>query len=158
MEMRLRQANPANLDAFFTNLRTIWLESRGRNIDQHLPSTQSLSAFQPQTAEANKAHDFIIRLARDLQYSGISMDNKTLEKFIYEELNRRLGAKTAHIRKSALPVRSTNATKKVIKKIVPKNQVNFPGIALSVQRLDIQRLIVLEASGLKRLIMHTRRW
>jgi hypothetical protein len=120
MEMRLRQANPANLDAFFTNLRTIWLESRGRDIDQHLPPTQSLSAFQPQTAEANKAHDFIIRLARDLQYSGISTDNETLEKFIYEELNRRLGAKTAHIRKSALPVRSTNATKKVIKKIVPK--------------------------------------
>jgi hypothetical protein len=55
-----------------------------------------------------------------LQYSGISTDNETLEKFIYEELNRRLGAKTAHIKKSALPVRSTNATKKVIKKIVPK--------------------------------------
>ena len=31
MEMRFRQANPANLDAFFTDLRRIWLESRGRN-------------------------------------------------------------------------------------------------------------------------------
>src|SRR5256885_16036806 len=30
MEMRLRQANPANLDAFFTDLHRIWLESRGR--------------------------------------------------------------------------------------------------------------------------------
>jgi hypothetical protein len=120
MEMRLRQANPANLNAFFTNLRTIWLESRSHDIDQHLPPIQSLSAFQPQTAEANKAYDFIIRLARDLQYSGILTDNETLEKFIYKELNRRLGAKTAHIRKSALPVRSTNATKKVIKKIVSK--------------------------------------
>src|SRR6266496_1913740 len=129
MEMRLRQANPANLDAFFTSLRTIWLESRGRVIDQiphalaslaHPPTTQTLSAFQPQTAEANKAQDFIIQLARDLQYSGISTDNETLVKFIYEELNRRLGAKTAHIRKSALPIRSANATKKVVRKIVPK--------------------------------------
>ena len=34
MEMRLRQTAPANLDAFFTNLRTIWLETRGRNIEQ----------------------------------------------------------------------------------------------------------------------------
>jgi len=34
MEMRLRQTALANLDAFFTNLRTIWLETRGRNIEQ----------------------------------------------------------------------------------------------------------------------------
>jgi len=126
MEMRLRQANPANLDAFFTSLRTIWLESRGRAIDHalapsaHPPTTQTLSAFQPQTVEANKAHDFIIRLARDLQYSGISTDNETLEKFIYEELGRRLGGKTAHVRKSPFTPRSTYATKKVVRKVVPK--------------------------------------
>ena len=34
MEMRLRQTAPATLDAFFTNLRTIWLETRGQNIEQ----------------------------------------------------------------------------------------------------------------------------
>jgi hypothetical protein len=34
MEMRLRQTAPANLDAFFTNLRTIWLETRGQNMEQ----------------------------------------------------------------------------------------------------------------------------
>src|SRR6266542_1603216 len=126
MEMRLRQANPANLDAFFTSLRTIWLESRGRAIDHalapsaHPPTTQTLSAFQPQTVEVNKAHDFIIRLARDLQYSGISTDNETLEKFIYEELGRRIGGKTAHVRKRPFTPRSTYATKKVVRKVVPK--------------------------------------
>lgn len=55
-----------------------------------------------------------------MQYSGILTDNETLEKFIYDELNRRLSAKTAHIRKSALPVRSTNVIKKVVRKIVSK--------------------------------------
>ena len=39
MEMRLRQANPANLDTFFTDLRRIWLESRGRIAEQ--PATLS---------------------------------------------------------------------------------------------------------------------
>ena len=29
MEMRLRQANLANLDVFFTDLCRIWLESKG---------------------------------------------------------------------------------------------------------------------------------
>ncbi|CAI2192392.1 9777_t:CDS:2 [Funneliformis geosporum] len=37
MEMRLRQANPVNLDAFFTNLRQIWLECRGRIAEQAPP-------------------------------------------------------------------------------------------------------------------------
>jgi hypothetical protein len=49
-----------HMQMFCPNLRTIWLETRGCVNDQHLPPTQSLSAFQPQTAEANKAHDFII--------------------------------------------------------------------------------------------------
>lgn len=60
MEIRFRQTAPANLDAFFTNLRTIWLKTRGRNMEQALPSSQILSTFQPQTAEANKAHNFIV--------------------------------------------------------------------------------------------------
>src|SRR2546430_7619787 len=35
--------------------------------------------------------DFKVRLARDLQYSGISSDDAALEQFIYDELDRRLG-------------------------------------------------------------------
>ena len=41
MEMRLRQANSGNLDAFFTDLRRIWLESRGRIAEQ--PATLLLN-------------------------------------------------------------------------------------------------------------------
>ena len=54
------------------------------------------------------------------------MDDETLEKFIYEELGRRLGGKTAHIRKSSFTepqVRKINATKKVIRKVVQKAPV-----------------------------------
>ena len=51
------------------------------------------------------------------------MDEETLEKFIYEELSRRLGGKTAYVRKSSFAIpqtRSTYATKKVVRKVVPK--------------------------------------
>ena len=48
------------------------------------------------------------------------MDDATLEKFIYDELKRRLGGTTAHVRKSPFAPRSINATKKVVRKVVPK--------------------------------------
>ena len=64
--------------------------------------------------------NFKARLAKDLSYAGIEMDNTTLEKFIYDELKRRLGGTTAHIRKSPFTPRSINTTKKVVRKVVPK--------------------------------------
>ena len=48
------------------------------------------------------------------------MDDATLEKFIYDELKRRLGGTTAHVRKSPFAPRSINATKKVVRKVVSK--------------------------------------
>ncbi|CAB5380045.1 unnamed protein product [Rhizophagus irregularis] len=82
-------------------------------IQQLAPSSQAL-AIQPQK------DDFKIRLARDLAYSGIATDDTTLENFIYEELQKRLGSKTAHVRKSPFTPRSAYATKKVVRKVVPK--------------------------------------
>jgi len=128
MEMRLRQANPVNLDAFFTALRGIWLESRGRNIEQigsigsAPPSSQAL-AIQPQRREAEE--DWL-QLAKDLDYTGVSKDHTVLKAFIYEDLGRRLGRKTAHVRKSPfaeLEVRNTNATKKAVRKVIQKAPV-----------------------------------
>ena len=118
MEMRLRQAGPVNLDAFFTNLRQIWLECRGQIAEQAPPSSQALSTFTP------KKDDFKTRLAKDLSYAGIEMDDATLEKFIYDELKKRLGGTTAHVRKSPFEPRSINATKKVVRKVVPKKVVS----------------------------------
>ncbi|CAB4426468.1 unnamed protein product [Rhizophagus irregularis] len=109
LEMRVRIAAPATVNAFFTDLRNIWHESAGKRI----PAPVSFTT-QPQK------DDFKIRLARDLQYTGLATDDTTLEKFIYDDLQRRLGGKTAHVRKSPFTPRSTYATKKVVRKVVPK--------------------------------------
>ena len=55
-----------------------------------------------------------------MAYTGIGADDATLEKFIYEELKKRLGAQTAHVRKSPFTPRSAYVTKKVVRKVVPK--------------------------------------
>ena len=123
MEMRLRQTAPANLDAFFTNLRTIWLETRGRNIEQAIVPSQN--QFTPLPQKDN----FKARLARDLSYAGIEMDDAILEKFIYDELKRRLGGTTAHVRKSPFASRSTNAIKKVVRKVKKTRQCSACGKA-----------------------------
>src|SRR6266487_6920372 len=78
------------------------------------PSPSQALAIQPQK------DDFKVRLAKDLSYAGIVTDDTTLEKFIYEELQKRLGAKTAHVRKSPFTPRSAYATKKVVRKVTPK--------------------------------------
>jgi hypothetical protein len=114
IEMRLRQANPANLDAFFTELRKIWLESRGRvaeNISHSTPLTSAVQPYKDLSAEGNNALEFMKQLSKDLDYIGIASDVETLAKHIYEELGRRLGHRAAHVRK-------TYATKKVVKKTV----------------------------------------
>ncbi|GES93459.1 hypothetical protein GLOIN_2v1772633 [Rhizophagus clarus] len=120
----MKIANPANIDAYFTELKNLWLErnpiisSSGmpyRQVPiQQLVSSQETAPIQPQK------DDFKIRLARDLAYTGIGTYNATLENFIYEELKKRLGGQTAHVRKSPFIPRSAYATKKVIRKVVPK--------------------------------------
>jgi hypothetical protein len=67
---------------------------------------------------ASQKEDFKVQLARDLAYNGIAMDDETLENFIYEELQKRLGARTAHVRKSPFKesVKKTYTTKNSSKK------------------------------------------
>ena len=63
------------------------------------------------------------------------MDDETLEKFIYEELGKRLGGKTAHVRKSPFAepqVRNTNTTKKAVRKVIQK---------IPVKRIVFQKVI-----------------
>ena len=118
MEIRLRQANPADLNAFFTNLRKIWLESRGRNVgssEQPSPAPIVTAPIQQPVKD-----DFKLRLARDLQYARIATDDVTLEKFIYEELTNRLSKSANYIRRDPFTPKNTYATKKVTKKAGPK--------------------------------------
>ncbi|GBB97580.1 hypothetical protein RclHR1_30020001 [Rhizophagus clarus] len=120
----MKIANPANIDAYFTELKNLWLERNpiisssgmpyGQVPIQQLVSSQETAPIQPQK------DDFKIRLARDLAYTGIGTDDATLENFIYEELKKRLGGQTAHVRKSPFTPRSAYATKKVVRKVIPK--------------------------------------
>src|SRR5581483_10455127 len=61
--------------------------------------------------------DFKLRLARDLQYAGIATDDASLEKFIYDELTKRLTKSVSHVRRSPFEPKNTYATKKGIKKV-----------------------------------------
>src|SRR5436190_1050663 len=98
----MKIANPANIDAYFTELKNLWLE-RNPIVSTQLPIIPQLELL---TTPIPKKDDFKSRLARDLSYAGIVTDDETLEKFIYEELQKRLGAKTAHVRKSPFAPRS----------------------------------------------------
>ena len=77
-------------------------------------------------AEGLKAIAFMKRLVGDLQYTGLLLDVDTLDHFIYGDLEKRVGRKTTHVRKSSfteLQVRNTNATKKYVKKVAQKAPV-----------------------------------
>ena len=113
IEIRLRQVNPGDLDTFFSNLRKIWLESRGRNDGgSNQPSSAPIVTVQQPVKD-----DFKLRLARDLQYAGIATDDASLEKFIYDELTKRLTKSASHVKRSPFEPKNTYATKKGIKKI-----------------------------------------
>ncbi|RIA80762.1 hypothetical protein C1645_838120, partial [Glomus cerebriforme] len=59
----------------------------------------------------------------DLDYLGVATDFSVLGPHIYDELGKRLGCKTAHVRRSPfseLQVRNTNATKKAVRKVAQK--------------------------------------
>src|SRR5918912_1368036 len=114
IQMRVKIAAPADLNAFFTEVRNVWLEGGGGYLGS---IGQQEQIQQYSSSENTKANDFIVRLAKDLDFSELTSDRDVLEKFIYNELQKRLGSKTAHIRKSPFDPIITNATKR-IKKII----------------------------------------
>src|SRR2546421_8933137 len=77
LEIRVRIANPADLNAFFTELNNKWLEAGGPSMTaqaiQQIPGPTQTLATQP------KKDDFKICLVRNLTYSGIVTDDVTLE-------------------------------------------------------------------------------
>ncbi|CAB5370398.1 unnamed protein product [Rhizophagus irregularis] len=74
----------------------VWEESEKPPIQQISPSSQAL-AIQPQK-DSQAEHDFIVRLAKDLDYLGVATNLSVLGPHIYDELGKRLGRKTAHVR------------------------------------------------------------
>ena len=102
-------------------MRRIWLECRGRIAEQTpiQPTPHILNTpLTPSTLQNNIALDNWVQLAKDLQYTGISNDPTILKDFVYEELKKRLGGKTAHVRKNPFEesVKKTYASKSSSKK------------------------------------------
>src|SRR6266498_758283 len=118
LSVRMRMIAPADLNAYFQNLRALWLECGGQIWEgsENVPATQIL-AIQPQRSEADE--DWL-QLAKDLAYTGILKEHSVLKAFVYEELQKRLGSKTAHMRKSPFTPKSAYTTKKVVRKVMPK--------------------------------------
>src|SRR5271169_6517025 len=89
-------------------------------------ATQAMQQFSSSSQnflQKNDALDNWLVLAKDLGYSGTSKDPTALKEYVYDNLTNRLGYKAAHIRKSPFAepqVRKTYATKKVVRKVVPK--------------------------------------
>ncbi|GET50743.1 hypothetical protein GLOIN_2v1885507 [Rhizophagus irregularis DAOM 181602=DAOM 197198] len=102
LEMRVRIAAPADLDAFFNELRNKWYESGGRKN----PTT---IVEQPQNRTAlEKLADIAVRLG----YTGDITNPVAIHTFIESDLTRKLGGQTQHLRKDHF---GTGQVKKVTK-------------------------------------------
>jgi transcription elongation factor Elf1 len=105
LEMRIRIANPATIQAFFTELRNKWHESGGRR-------AQAPVVMQPQSnISLEKLADIAIRLG----YTGDITNPVAIHAFIESDLTRNYGrGQTQHIRKDHFGTRQdkkVNATK-----------------------------------------------
>ncbi|CAB4420671.1 unnamed protein product [Rhizophagus irregularis] len=102
LEMRVRIAAPADLDAFFNELRNKWYESGGRKN----PIT---IVEQPQNRTAlEKLADIAVRLG----YTGDITNSVAIHTFIESDLTKKLGGQTQHLRRDHF---GTGQVKKVTK-------------------------------------------
>src|SRR5215216_7995676 len=97
----MRIAGPGGIDAFFTQLKDLWLECNPSVSTGQIPILHQ-PEFQPVIpTPISQKDDFKIRLARDLQYIGIATDDATLEKFIYDDLKKKLGKQNSSCKKES---------------------------------------------------------
>ncbi|RHZ82540.1 hypothetical protein Glove_109g110 [Diversispora epigaea] len=108
-EMRIRITTPANLEAFFTELKNKWLESGG--LSGISPSVSTLPIQQiPQFSQKNNALEKFVNIAVRLGYSSDLSDPIAIHKFVETELNKKYGLQTNHIKKE--PFGQNNNTKR----------------------------------------------
>lgn len=93
LQARVRMAASANLNAFFDELRNIWLETAGGNMEQ-----QNIQVTpQPHNGESLQ---HIADIAVRLGYQGNTIDSKAMHDYIHNELSKRLSQTSQHIRKN----------------------------------------------------------
>ena len=106
IEMRVRIAAPADLDAFFNELRNKWYESGGQ---KHLTTMVE----QPQSKFAlEKLADIAVRLG----YTGDITNPVAIHAFIESDLTRKLGAgQTQHLRRDHFGGRQVRKVSKSVR-------------------------------------------
>ena len=90
LEMRVRIANPATVNAFFTELRNKQHENVGKRIQAPVSAPVSFTTQSQKDSldEGLKAIAFMKRLTGDLQYTGLASDIDLLNHFIYDDLSK----------------------------------------------------------------------
>ena len=102
LELRIKISNPADLNAFFTQLNDKWLEA-----DSLAMATQAIQQFS-QTGERNEALEKFADIAQRLGYTGNMFDPIAIYSFIENGLRQ-----TKHVRKTYV---SKSTPKKAAKK------------------------------------------
>ncbi|CAB4435830.1 unnamed protein product [Rhizophagus irregularis] len=98
LQMRVRLSAPANLDAFFTEIRNIWLESGG-NVGQQNNVPTHISAPLPAQPQRDRALELFADIGQRLGFSGNISKAEDIHNFVEQELYRRLGSVEAHLAK-----------------------------------------------------------
>ncbi|RHZ84679.1 hypothetical protein Glove_78g138 [Diversispora epigaea] len=115
LEMRIRITAPANLEAFFTELRNKWLESEGLSVNITYTTN---SAIFPENDALEKFVNIVVRLG----YSGDLSDPIAIHKFVETELTKKYGSQSNHIKKEPFGqnnnTKRVNATKKKSTKVI----------------------------------------
>ncbi|CAB4376268.1 unnamed protein product [Rhizophagus irregularis] len=98
LQIRVRISAPANLDAFFTEIRNIWLESCG-NVGQQNNVLTHVSAPLPAQPQRDRALELFADIRQRLGFSGNMSKAEDIHSFVEQELYRRLGTVEAHLAK-----------------------------------------------------------
>jgi len=93
IETRMRIANPNTIDDFFIQLRIIWLEMGGHT--SNFNRDMEINNFP----QKNDALEKFADIAQRLGYIGNLSDPIAIHKFVEDDLTRKLGVHSNHIKK-----------------------------------------------------------
>jgi hypothetical protein len=144
METRLRIANPNTIDAFFTQLRIIWLESGGASANRVIEET--IIPIPQKNIALEKFND----IARRLGYSGDLNDPMAIHNFVEFDLTNKLGVQSNNIKKEHLDIL---IILDYLGKYILQENLKLLINAEIVEKLVIERIIVLKAKEPRKLIM-----
>ena len=123
IETRMRIINPNTVDAFFTQLRIIWLESGGAtgNFNRDIENQQNWQIPQKNIALENFAN-----IAQRLGYTGDLTDPIAIHNFVETDLTNKLGVQSNNIKKVPFGYsNNTSISRKVYNTKKPTSKITF---------------------------------